>query len=61
MWRNAIKKEFKDMFEHKVWEKVKKTEIPSDRRILGNKWVLKKKRSIQSEVSSIGISSDTRN
>ena len=32
------------MFEHKVWEKVKKTEIPSDRRILGNKWVLKKKK-----------------
>ena len=44
MWRNAIKKEFNDMFKHKVWEKVKKTEIPSDRRILGNKWVLKKKK-----------------
>ena len=32
------------MFEHKVWEKIKKTEIPNNRRILGNKWVLKKKK-----------------
>ena len=43
MWRNAIKKKFNDMFKHKVWEKVKKAEIPNNRRILGNKWVLKKK------------------
>ena len=44
MWRIAIRKEFSDMFKHNVWVKVKKTEIPSDRRILGNKWVLKKKK-----------------
>ena len=32
------------MFKHNVWAKVKKTEIPSNRRVLGNKWVLKKKK-----------------
>ena len=36
-WREAIKKEFNDMFKHQVWEKIKKEDIPSDRRILGNK------------------------
>ena len=30
----------------KVWEKVKKIEIPNYRRILGNKWVLKKKKNV---------------
>ena len=32
------------MFKHKIWEKVKRVKIPNDRRILGNKWVLKKKK-----------------
>ena len=30
------------MFKHKIAEKVKKIEIPNNRRILRNKWVLKK-------------------
>jgi len=41
-WREAIKKEFNDIFKHQVWEKIKKENIPSDRRILRNKWVFKK-------------------
>ena len=32
MWRIAIKKEFNEMFKHNVWAKVKKTEMPSNRR-----------------------------
>ena len=43
MWQNAIKKEFNDLFKHKVWKKLK-GKIPNDRRILGNKWVLKNKK-----------------
>ena len=49
------------MFKHKIAEKVKKIEIPNNRRILRNKWVLKKKWYIQSQVSSVWISSNTRN
>jgi len=43
IWIDAIGKELNDMFKHKVWKKVKINEIPN-RRLLGSKWVLKKKK-----------------
>ena len=43
-WREAIRKEFSDMIKRKVWRYEKKSNIPSDRRLIGNKWVFKKKR-----------------
>ena len=43
-WRNAIKKEFSDMIRRGVWKHTKKQQIPSDRRLIGNKWVFKRKK-----------------
>ena len=43
-WKDAIKKEFQDMETRSVWTKVKKSEIPKERRLIGSKWVFKKKR-----------------
>ena len=43
-WREAIHKEFRDMINYKVWSRRKKKDIPSDRRLIGNKWVFKIKR-----------------
>ena len=43
-WREAIRKEFSDMLKRKVWKYTKKSSIPANRRLIGNKWVFKKKR-----------------
>lgn len=43
-WRKGIKKEFKDMITRGVWRKVKKKDIPNNRRLIGNKWVFRKKK-----------------
>ena len=44
-WREAIRKEFHDMVvARKVWKPVKKKIIPKDRRLIGCKWVFKKKK-----------------
>ena len=43
-WRGAITKEFKDMREKGVWKKVKLSDIPKDRRLIGCRWVHKVKR-----------------
>jgi hypothetical protein len=43
-WREAVRKEFGDMQERGVWQIVKKKEIPRERRLIGSKWVFKKKR-----------------
>ena len=43
-WREAITKEFNDMTKREVWTKVKKSKIPKERRLIGAKWVFKKKR-----------------
>ena len=43
-WRDAIKKEFSDMIRRWVWRQTKRNQIPSDRRLIGNKWVFKKKK-----------------
>ena len=43
-WRTAIRKEFKDMIRCGVWRKMKKAQVPSNRRLVGSKWVFKKKK-----------------
>ena len=43
-WQTAIRKEFHDMIKRGVWRRIKKREVPSDRRTIGSKWVFKCKR-----------------
>ena len=43
-WQKAIRKEIKSMINRGVWRKVDKRNIPSNRRLIGNKWVFKIKR-----------------
>ncbi|KAG7336872.1 reverse transcriptase RNA-dependent DNA polymerase, partial [Nitzschia inconspicua] len=43
-WREAIRKEFHDMIVRKVWRKTNKSSIPSHRRLIGCKWIFKKKK-----------------
>ena len=43
-WRIAIKKEIRSMIERGVWRKTDRKKIPSNRRLIGNKWVFKIKR-----------------
>jgi hypothetical protein len=43
-WRKAIAKEFNDMVTRKVWKKMKRQDIPSGRRCVKTKWVMKIKR-----------------
>jgi hypothetical protein len=44
MWRAAITKEFNDMKKRGVWRIISRTDVPTDRRLIGHKWVFKKKR-----------------
>jgi hypothetical protein len=44
-WQEAIKKELQSMIEKGVWQKANKNNIPDNRRLLGTKWVFKKKSS----------------
>ena len=43
-WQKAIRKEIRSMIDRGVWRKVDKKNIPSNRRLIGNKWVFKIKR-----------------
>ena len=43
-WRTAIRKEIRSMIERWVWRKTDRKKIPSNRRLIGNKWVFKIKR-----------------
>ena len=43
-WRAAIRKEIRNMIERGVWKKTDRKKIPSNRRLIGNKWVFKIKR-----------------
>ena len=43
-WRTAIKNEVNNMIKRKVWRQTKINKIPKDRRLIGSKWVFKKKR-----------------
>jgi len=42
-WRNAICKESHGMIWNKVWRRHKKGNVPSNRRLIGHKWVFKVK------------------
>ena len=43
-WRAAIKKEFDDMINKNVWSNTKKDLVPTNRRLIGCKWVFKVKK-----------------
>ena len=43
-WRTVIRKEIRSMIERGVWRKTNRKTIPSNRRLIGNKWVFKIKR-----------------
>ena len=43
-WRTAIREEFRSMIEIGVWRKTDRKKIPSNRRLIENKWVFKIKR-----------------
>jgi hypothetical protein len=43
-WREAIRKEFGDMEQRKVFKKIKRSNIPKGRRCVKHKWVFKVKR-----------------
>jgi len=43
-WRAAIKKEINSMIEKRVWKQIEKEGMPSDRKAIGSKWVLKKRK-----------------
>ena len=43
LWREAMRKEIRDMKKKQVWRRVKRNSIPRDRRVIGNKWVFKRK------------------
>ena len=43
-WRAAIRNEIRSMIEREVWRKTDRKKIPSNRRLIGNKWVFKIKR-----------------
>ena len=42
-WRKAIEKEMNNMRKWGVWKIIPKTEVPSNQRLIGNKWVFKEK------------------
>ena len=44
MWREAIRKEYRDMNTRVVWKIIKRSMIPKDRRVVKSKWVFKIKR-----------------
>ena len=43
-WRTAIRKETRSMNERAVWRKTDRKKIPSNRNLIGSKWVFKIKR-----------------
>ena len=43
-WREAIRKEFRDMLNKGVWRYRKTKDVPKDRRLIGSKWVFKVKK-----------------
>ena len=57
-WQTAIRKEIKSMINGGVWRKIDKVKIPENRRLIGNKWVLKIKRdgTYRARLVSLGYS-----
>lgn len=54
-WRDAIKKEFSNMIRRRVWRHTKKDQLTSNRQLIGNKWVFKKKRNGVFRVRLVGL------
>ena len=48
-WQLAIRKEIKSMIDRGVWRKVDRNNIPNNRRLIGNKWVIKIKKMVPTE------------
>ena len=44
LWREAIRKEFRDMINRGVWRQMKQRDLPSGRKSIKCKWVFKIKR-----------------
>ena len=40
-WREAIRKEFRDMITKGVWRQMKTNHVPVDRRLIGSKWAFR--------------------
>ena len=49
LWREAIRKEFRDMIKRKVWEDFKKSKVPSSRRLIGTKWFFESRTTVDTE------------
>ena len=43
-WRTAIRKEFHDMISRGVWRNRSRRDMPAGRKLIGSKWVFKKKK-----------------
>jgi hypothetical protein len=43
-WREAIRKEFRDMLSRGVWRSKNRNALPAGRKMIGSKWVFKKKK-----------------
>jgi hypothetical protein len=43
-WREAIRKEFRDMISRGVWRVRKRRDVPNTRKLIGSKWVFKVKK-----------------
>ena len=59
-WRSAIKKELNSMEDLKVWEEIDLKDKPADRKLVGNRWVLKIKRdgSFRARLVALGYSQE---
>jgi hypothetical protein len=53
-WREAINKELTDMhIRRSIWKKIPIEELPQGRKLIGSKWVFKKKKSGVNHISFI--------
>jgi hypothetical protein len=43
-WRDAIRKEINDMNSRNGWRKIKKDDVPPNKRLIGCKWIFRKKK-----------------
>ena len=54
-WRETIRKEFEDMKKRKIWRRLKRSQISSNRRTIGSEWPFKKKRDGQFRARLCGL------
>ena len=59
-WREGIKNKFANMNRRGVWHQMKKSSFPRDGRLIGCKWVFKKKKNlVYRKTCSSGIQSNS--